>query len=105
MKPLTKKQIIILLSIFSGVIIIFVVMGALGLPFPSGNPDGFEKAVFDDAGISESENFLGIDFGEITDFILGPAGIFIAFGLTLVVFYLIMRKPKNLIQKNQATTK
>jgi len=67
-------------------------MGQYGLPFPSSNPDGFERAVFGNAGVEETENILGIDLGAYTDFILGPLGIVLAFVLSFLVLKYLTKK-------------
>jgi len=90
-----NKKIIIALVLITGCLIAIIPLAFLGLPFPSGNPDGFEKATFEDSRVGEPEASVlpGIDLGKFGDFILGPLGIILAFALTIGLFYLIKRMP------------
>ncbi len=77
----------------------------LGLPFPSGNPDGFEKATFEDSRVGEPEAGIlpGVDLGPFGDLLTGPLGIILVFGFTIGLFYLVkkmsdvVRQPKFLV--------
>ncbi len=91
-----NKKIIFALLLITGCLVAIIPLAFLGIPFPSGNPDGFEKATFEDSRVGEPEVGVlpGIDLGKFGDFILGPLGIILAFALTIGLFYLIKRMPE-----------
>ncbi|MFX0141906.1 MAG: hypothetical protein ACFFDN_50180 [Candidatus Hodarchaeota archaeon] len=90
-----NKKIILTLVLITGCLMAIIPLAFLGFPFPSGNPDGFEKATFEDSRVGEPEASVlpGIDLGKFGDFILGPVGIILAFALTIGLFYLIKKIP------------
>ncbi|MHA1298309.1 MAG: hypothetical protein ACTSO9_02580 [Candidatus Helarchaeota archaeon] len=90
-----NKKIILALLLITGCLVAVIPLAFLGLPFPSGNPDGFEKATFEDSRVGEPESSVlpGIDLGKFGDFILGPLGIVLAFLLTIGLFYFLRKMP------------
>ncbi|NVM03363.1 MAG: hypothetical protein HWN67_13565 [Candidatus Helarchaeota archaeon] len=90
-----NKKLLIALILIIGCLVAIIPLSFLGFPFPSGNPDGFEKATFEDSRVSEPEASVlpGIDLGTFGDLIIGPLGIILAFALTIGLFYLVKKIP------------
>lgn len=88
-----NKKLLIILVLIIGCLLGIITLAFLGLPFPSRNPDGFEKAIFKDSRISEPEVGVlpGIDLGTFGDLLLGPLGIIAAFVLMIGILYLIRK--------------
>ncbi|MHA1380846.1 MAG: hypothetical protein ACTSRG_20970 [Candidatus Helarchaeota archaeon] len=95
-----NKKILLALGVIIGVTVAIIPLAFLGLPFPSGNPDGFEKATFEDSRVGEPEASVlpGIDLGPFGDLLLGPMGILLAFVLTIGLLYLIQKIPGTVKQ-------
>ncbi|NVM01804.1 MAG: hypothetical protein HWN67_05690 [Candidatus Helarchaeota archaeon] len=90
-----NKKLLIALILIIGCLIAIIPLSFIGFPFPSGNPDGFEKTTFEDSRVGEPEASVlpGIDLGKFGDLILGPMGILLAFVFTIGLLYLVKKIP------------
>ncbi|MFX1415633.1 MAG: energy-coupling factor ABC transporter permease [Promethearchaeota archaeon] len=87
--PVREKQLIPLVA--TAIVTIALVSLAILTGFASGNPDGFEWALFEFAGIPEPDGgfpglWLTLGEGPLADLVTGAIGILVVLGLGFLVF-------------------